>query len=155
MATLKDFRDERLRKLADLKTAGFNPYPAKSSRTHNTAIVKSDFDTLENQVVTVAGRIAGIRKFGKLAFIVVRDMSGEVQLFIQAGLLADSNPAENIVGLGDIPLLDTGDFIESTGPVIKTKTGEISVQAQTIRLLTKALRPMPSAQDGFTNKETN
>ena len=153
MATLKDFRDERLRKLSDLKDAGFNAYPADSHRTHNTADIKADFDTLENQVVTVAGRVMGIRKFGKLAFIVVRDMSGEVQLFIQAGLLAERNPAENILGLGDLPLLDTGDFIESTGPVIKTKTGEISVQAQTVRLLAKALRPMPSAQDGFTNKE--
>lgn len=153
MATLKDFRDERLRKLADLKEAGFNPYPANSSRTHHTAVVKDQFDILEGQEVTVAGRVMGIRKFGKLAFIVVRDMSGEVQLFIQDGLLAERDATQNQIGLGDIPLLDTGDFIEATGPVIKTKTGEISVQAQTIRLLTKALRPMPSAQDGFTNKE--
>ncbi len=153
MATLKDFRDERLRKLADLKEAGFTPYPANSNRTHTTATVKEQFDALEGQVVTVAGRVMGIRKFGKLAFIVVRDMSGEVQLFIQDGLLGERDPAHNLIGLGDISLLDTGDFIESTGPVIKTKTGEISVQAQTIRLLSKALRPMPSAQEGFTNKE--
>lgn len=52
-----------------------------------------------------------------------------------------------------MPLLDTGDFIEATGPVIKTKTGEISIEVHELRLLAKALRPMPSAQDGFTNKE--
>ena len=153
MATLQDFRNERLRKLADLKELGFNPYPAESHRTHMTAAVKEQFDALEGQIVTVAGRVMGIRKFGKLAFVVVRDQSGEVQLFLQAGAISERDAAKNILGIADLPLLDTGDFIEATGPVIKTKTGEVSVGATTLRLLTKALRPMPSAQDGFTNKE--
>lgn len=153
MATLKDFRDERLRKLADLQALGFNPYPAKSNRTHHAADVKDNFDSLEGQTTTVAGRIMGIRKFGKLAFIVVRDQSGEIQLFLQDGKVGERNAAEGYLSIADLPLLDTGDFIEATGPVIKTKTGEISVEVNTLRLLTKALRPMPSAQDGFTNKE--
>lgn len=153
MATLKDFRDERLRKLADLKELGFNPYPADSNRTHHAVPVKETFTELENQIVTVAGRVTGIRKFGKLAFIVVRDQTGEIQLFIQAGKLSERDVTKNILALEDLPLLDTGDFIEATGAVIKTKTGEVSVEVKTLRLLTKALRPMPSAQDGFTNKE--
>ena len=82
MATLKDFRDERLRKLQELKDLGFNPYPADSHRTHNAGVVISDFENLENQTVTVAGRITAIRKFGKLAFIVVKDFSGSVQLYL-------------------------------------------------------------------------
>src|SRR5690606_10750683 len=61
--------------------------------------------------------------------------------------------AKGQLGLSDLPLLDTGDFLEATGPVIKTKTGEVSVGATSLRLLTKALRPMPSQQEGFTNKE--
>lgn len=153
MSTLKDFRDERLRKLADLKELGFNPYPADSHRSHNAGDVKDNFDTLEGQVVTIAGRVMGIRKFGKLAFIVVRDQTGELQLFLQDGKVGERDAAKSVLSLADLPLLDTGDFIEATGPVIKTKTGEVSVEVQTLRLLTKALRPMPSAQDGFTNKE--
>ncbi len=153
MSTLKDFRDERLRKLADLKELGFNPYPAESHRTNYAQQVKDEFESTEGQVVTIAGRIIGIRKFGKLAFIVIRDSSGEIQLFIQDGKVSDRNAAEGILSLADLPLLDTGDFLEATGPVIKTKTGEISIEAHTLRLLTKALRPMPSAVDGFSNKE--
>ena len=61
MATLKDFRDERLRKLSDLKALGFNPYPADSYRTHSAGDVISKFDDLENQTATVAGRVVAIR----------------------------------------------------------------------------------------------
>lgn len=153
MSTLKDFRDERLRKLAELKELGFNAYPAESHRTHNAGDVKGNFENLEGQIATVAGRVMGIRKFGKLAFIVVRDQSGEIQLFIQDGKVSGRDVAAGVLALEDLPLLDTGDFIEATGPVIKTKTGEVSIEVQKLRLLTKALRPMPSTQEGFTNKE--
>ncbi len=153
MSTLKDFRDERLRKLADLKELGFNPYPAESHRTHNAGEVKDNFEGLEGQTVTIAGRIMGIRKFGKLAFIVLRDQTNEIQLFIQEGKVSERDAVAGILALEDLPLLDTGDFLEATGPVIKTKTGEVSVEVQALRLLTKSLRPMPSGQEGFTNKE--
>ena len=153
MATLKDFRDERLRKLEELKELGFNPYPADSHRTKNAGEVISDFDALENQTVTVAGRITAIRKFGKLAFIVVKDFSGQVQLYLNEAEVESRDVASNQLGIEDLPLLDTGDFIESTGSVGKSKTGEISIFVKNIRLLTKTLRPMPSAQEGFTNKE--
>ena len=153
MSTLKDFRDERLRKLAELKELGFNPYPSDSHRTHMAEVVKRDYEKLDGAVVTVAGRIMSLRKFGKLAFVVVRDLSGEIQLFLQDGAVQDRDAAQGILAMADLPLLDTGDFVEATGPVIKTKTGEISVQVKTLRLLTKTLRPMPSAVEGFTNKE--
>jgi lysyl-tRNA synthetase, class II len=153
MATLQDFRDERLRKLAQLKELGINPYPADAHRTHDAGEIISRFDELEHQTATVAGRITGIRKFGKLAFVVVKDFSGEIQLFLQDGHVSGRDVASNTLGLDDLPLLDTGDFIESTGEIIKSKTGEISIYATSIRLLTKALRPMPSATEGFTNKE--
>lgn len=153
MSTLKDFRDERLRKLAELKELGFDPYPADTHRTHHTGEVKEQFESLEGQSVTVAGRIMGIRKFGKLAFIVVRDFTGEIQLFLQEGTVAPRDAAQGQLDIKDLPLLDTGDFIEASGSVIKTKTGEISVEVRQLRFLAKALRPMPSAQEGFTNKE--
>ncbi len=155
MATLKDFRDERLRKLAELKELGINPYPAKSQRTHSIADVVEGFEHLEGQEVTIVGRIMSIRKFGKLAFIVMRDMSGQVQLFIKKGegsLEADRSNSELLMP-EEIALLDTGDFVQCNGQVIKTQTGEISVSCMKLRLLTKSLRPMPSAQEGFTDKE--
>ncbi len=153
MATLKELRDERLRKLEELRTLGINPYPAQAHRTHDTKQVVEGFSELENQEVTVAGRVTGIRKFGQLAFIVLRDMSGQVQLFMKSDTVEPLKAEDSQVGMSELPLLDTGDFIEATGPVIKTKTGEISVDVRRLRLLTKSLRPMPTAQDGFTNKE--
>jgi len=153
MATLKELRDERLRKLAELRELGVNPYPAKSERSHTTQAAVDGFAELENQTVTVVGRVTGIRKFGQLAFIVLRDMSGQVQLFLKGDTVEPLDAANSQLGMNELPLLDTGDFIQATGPLIKTKTGEISVDVRQLRLLTKSLRPMPTKQDGFTNKE--
>lgn len=153
MATLKDFRDERLRKLNTLRELGINPYPSESRRTHNTSEIVNNFDSLEDQVVTIAGRIVGIRKFGKLAFIVLKDFSGQVQLFLRSDIVTSLDKSNSQIGIAELPLLDSGDFVEATGKVIKSKTGEISVEVTILRLLTKSLRPMPSVTDGFTNKE--
>lgn len=150
MATLKEYREERLKKLAQLKDLGFDPYPARAHRTVDAATVVANFDKLENSEVTVAGRIMALRKFGKLAFIVMRDFSGQLQLFLHAPDVAETDPSAGIIGVKNLNLLDTGDFIEATGPVIRTKTGEISVGVKSIRLLSKALRPMPTE---LTNKE--
>lgn len=153
MATLKDFRNERIRKLNELKKMGINPYPSDSYRTHTTHDVKDRFSDLEGKVVTVAGRIMNIRKFGKIAFIVIRDYNGHLQLFIQDSILDGPEATKNQIGIKEIPLLDSGDFIEASGKVIKTKSGEISIEVKSLRFLAKALRPMPSVIDGFTNKE--
>ncbi len=150
MATLQDYRDERLRKLQELKTLGVNPYPADAHRTHGAGDVVAKFEELQGQTVTVAGRVVGIRKFGKLAFIVLRDFSGQVQLFLRDGQVQPLDAPQGIVGMSELTLLDTGDFVEATGEVIKTQTGEISISVTTLRLLTKALRPMPTE---LTNKE--
>ena len=144
MATLKDYRDERLRKLKQLKDMGIDPYPAQAHRTHQAKQLIDNFDVIENQVVTVTGRVMAIRKFGKLGFIVVRDMSGSIQLFLTAEQVAPLDAAQGVLGMDQLPLLDTGDFIEATGPLIKTKTGEISVSVTKLRLLTKTLRPIPA-----------
>ena len=150
MATLKDFRDERLRKLSQLKLLGINPYPADSLRDHNAKQIIEDFDKLEGKRVVIAGRILSIRKFGKLAFIVIRDFSGQIQLFIKSGQISYLDATNGILVLGQLPLLDTGDFVEAEGEVIKSQTGEISVNVSKLRLLTKALRPIPTE---LSNKE--
>ena len=153
MASMKDFREERIRKLEKLRELGYDPYPAKANRTVMTNDILADFDSFNEKTETVFGRVKSIRKFGKIAFIVVRDFSGAMQLFLQAQTLHESDPANGLVGIGDLNLLDTGDFIEATGKVIKTKTGETSLELTELRLITKALRPMPLEHESFTDKE--
>lgn len=153
MATLKELRDERLRKLDELRQLGINPYPAQTNRTHDLQAIHMDFPELEGTSVTVVGRIVSIRKFGKIAFIVIKDDTDKLQLFWRAteGVSADRTNSELLIS--DIALLDVGDFVEASGTVIKTQTGEESVEITKLRLLTKTLRPLPTKQDGFTNKE--
>ncbi|MGB2786856.1 MAG: amino acid--tRNA ligase-related protein [Candidatus Saccharimonadaceae bacterium] len=153
MATLQDYRDERLRKLNEIKALGVDPYPSDTERSHNIETIHRLFTELEGQSVSVVGRIVSIRKFGKLAFIVIKDDGGQtLQLFIRKGETnetADRSHSE-LVMPNEIALLDTGDFIEAHGAVMRTQTGEISVGVKTLRILTKALRPMPTE---LTDKE--
>lgn len=153
MATLKELRDERLRKLEELKKLGVNPYPAQAERTHTLLAISEQFAELEGSEVSIVGRITNIRKFGKIAFVVLRDASGSLQLFLGADKVTPLNAADSQLGFAELPLLDSGDFVQATGTVIKTQTGETSVDVQKLRLLTKSLRGLPHAQDGFTNKE--
>lgn len=147
MVQLSDYRDERLRKLSEIKSRGINPYPAKSGRDTKIGHLLDNFDQLNGQTITVAGRIVAIRSFGKLAFLKLRDYTGEVQIFMKK-----EGEEAGLFGVKDIKLLDTGDFVEATGLVGKSQTGEISVFSNFVRLLTKSLRPLPG-RDGFTNKE--
>ena len=153
MATMKELRQERLNKLEQIKELGLNPYPAETNRTHMIAEIVNNFDAMEGENVQITGRITGIRKFGKLAFIVLRDFSGTIQLFIQANNIAETSKEGNLIGIKDLNLLDSGDFVQANGEVIRSKTGEISVATKELKLLTKSLRPMPTVQDGFSNKE--
>lgn len=148
MTTICDYRDERLRKLAELKELGINPYPAHSNRNTKISDILEHFDQYDQKTVIIAGRIVAIRSFGKLAFVKLRDYFGEVQLFMKQ----ESEVAEGLISVKNLKLLDLGDFIEAEGMVGKSQTGEISVFTNAVRLLTKSLRPLPG-RDGFTNKE--
>ena len=148
MTTLNDYRDERLRKLGQIRELGINPYPAKSHRNTKIATILDHFTEKDGQEVCIAGRIVAIRAFGKIAFVKLRDYTDEVQIFMEKS----DTVAPEMFGVKQLKLLDTGDFIEATGKVGKSSTGEISVFANEIRLLTKSLRPLPG-YDGLTNKE--
>jgi lysyl-tRNA synthetase, class II len=150
MATLQDYRNERLKKLEQLQELEIDPYPAKANRTHTTNEVIEQFEQLRDAPVTVAGRIISVRSFGKLAFIKLRDQSGEVQLYLQKDTLSELDATRGVLGMKQLKLLDTGDFIEATGSMTTTQTGEQSVAVRDLRLLTKAIRPMPTE---LTNKE--
>ena len=176
MATLNDYRNERLRKLSELKSLGINPYPAKSHRDTKISDILDNFDDKQGTTATIAGRITAIRSFGKIAFIKLRDLSGEIQIFMQKStdnsensqetpsqpsIIAHSTenvkstiktPTSDLLDIKQIKLLDTGDFIEATGTIQKSSTGEKSLFSNHVRLLTKSLRPLPG-RDGFTNKE--
>lgn len=153
MATLKDYRDERLRKLNELKELGVVLYPPKTYRTHTAKAFHGDFTKLEGQEVTVVGRVISIRKFGKIAFVVIADQTGEAQLIWRRDEAATADRQNSELLQSEIGLLDTGDFVQATGQVIKSQTGEESVEVSSLKLLTKSLRPTPSKIDGFTNKE--
>lgn len=148
MTTISDYRDERLRKLAELKELGINPYPAHSNRNTKISDILEHFDQYDQKNVIIAGRIVAIRSFGKLAFVKLRDYFGEVQLFMKQ----EGEVAEGLIFVKNLKLLDLGDFVEAEGMVGKSQTGEISVFTNAVRLLAKSLRPLPG-RDGFTNKE--
>lgn len=150
MATLQDYRNERLRKLEELQKLSIDPYPARSERTHTCNQIVNDFENLEGKEVSVVGRVMNLRKFGKLAFIVLRDSSGQVQLFLHGPDVTELDAKRGILGMKQLSLLDSGDYLQATGIVIKTKTGEISVGVRELRLLTKSLRPIP---EKLENKE--
>ena len=153
MATIAELRKERLRKLEDLKKLGINPYPAHVERSHSLKEVTERFDELEHQQVSLVGRIVGVRKLGKIAFIVIRDQSGQLQLILSEQGLEALDPSNSQLGFAEIPLLDSGDFVSASGELLKSKTGELSVQVSKLRLLAKSLRPLPIGREGFTNKE--
>ena len=150
MATLQDYRNERLRKLETLRELGVDPYPARSERTHGCGEVLARYDELAGREVVVAGRIVSIRSFGKLAFIKLRDQSGEVQLYLQRDDVAELDASRGMLGMKQLKLLDTGDFVEARGVMTTTQTGEKAVGVHELRLLTKSLRPMP---EKLENKE--
>jgi lysyl-tRNA synthetase class 2 len=154
MATLQDFRNERLKKLEKLRALGVNPYPSKTDRTVKNSEVKLKFEEFEGQKVKVVGRIKNLRIMGKIGFIVIKDESGSLQLFASEDNLGSADYANSELAFKDLRLLDSGDFVEGDGEVIKTKTGEISVKLNKIRILTKAIRPMPLAHEEFSDIES-
>lgn len=151
MATLQELRDERIRKLEEIRGLGVDPYPAESERSNMIGEVVKDFTKFDNQKATLAGRIITMRKFGKIAFVVIEDFSGQIQLFLKDDavkfLLKEGN------GIDNLRLLDPGDFVEASGVLGKTKTGEVSLMVEKLRLLSKSLRPMPVRQSGLNDKE--
>ncbi|MGO4779680.1 OB-fold nucleic acid binding domain-containing protein, partial [Lysobacter sp. 2RAB21] len=99
----------------------------------------------EAQRVVVAGRIVAKRVMGKASFVQIQDESGRIQLFLQSNALGEAYEA--------FKGWDLGDIIGAQGPLTRTKTGELSVRADQLRLLTKSLRPLPSSWFGLADVE--
>lgn len=149
MSALDEIRAERLRKLALLEEKGINPYPNRSARTHEIGSVLQDFETLsaEESAVIVNGRIRAIRKHGGSAFLDIEDGTGRVQVFFKKDEIG-----EELFSLFE-ETVDTGDFLEVSGTVFRTKHGQESIQATAWRMLAKTLRPIPDEWYGLHNED--
>ncbi len=155
MATnpLTEIRTGRVNKSASLRAQGIDPYPSRSGRTHYTKAILNDFANHEGKTVTVAGRLMSWRKQGALAFSHIQDQTGRIQLFLRRQLVQPMDPAAGNLGYAETNLLDLGDIIEATGKVAKTERGEISVMVESLRMLTKAIRPLPDQWSGLKDRE--
>lgn len=142
-------RDERIAKLGLLRRRGINPYSAKFAVTHSSSDVLSCFETLESEErpVSVAGRLVSKRKHGKASFGHVQDRTGKLQLYFR-----EDNLGKEAYEL--LAMVDVGDIIGVSGPVFKTKTGEITVKVEAFQLLSKSLRPLPEKWHGLRDVET-
>lgn len=137
-------RSLRIEKLKKLKELGINPYPAKANKDFDNNEIVSNFEKYEGKSVKLAGRVMNIRGHGKLMFMDLVDMTGKIQVYIKSEEYRDRNIELGTLGFEDLSLLDIGDVIEVEGDIVKTQRGEISIQAETVRLLTKAIRPLPT-----------
>lgn len=151
--SLKQIMDFRIQKLKKLSQYGVNPYPSKYKPTHKSLFIKDNYETLENSIVIVSGRIMAIRIMGKASFIQLMDDEGRIQIFIKK-----DNLAENVYEY--FKLLDIGDHIGINGKVFTTKTGEVSINAEGLVVLSKSIRPLPIVKekngeiyDAFNDKE--
>lgn len=155
MATnpLIEIRSGRAAKAASLRSLGLNPYPSRSKRTHYARTIHDEFAAIDGKTVTVAGRLMSWRKQGALAFAHVQDQTGRLQLFLRRNLVLPTEASAGRIGYAETGLLDIGDIIEATGKVMRTERGEISVLAEELRLLTKAIRPLPDQWSGLKDRE--
>jgi len=137
----------RKEKLETLKAAGKDPFvTTKFDVTHHSVDIRNDFDNLENKQVTIAGRMMFKRIMGKASFCNLSDRYGSIQCYVARDSIGEEAYA-------DFKKYDVGDVIGVKGYVFKTKTGEISVHAEEVALLTKSLRPLPEKYHGLKDTE--
>ncbi len=149
--SINDERAQRRNRRQALIDAGVKPYPIHSTVTAHAAELEERYADLEDGGVTedvysLTGRIRAFRKQGKIAFIVLEDCSGSIQLFCRVNDL----PEEDWALMGQ---LDLGDIVGATGAVIRTKRGQLSLAPTHLEILSKSLRPLPEKFHGLTDRE--
>ncbi len=138
----------RREKLAELQAAGEDPFKiTRYDRTHHSADIKASFDELDGKTVSIAGRLMSKRVMGKASFCNVQDLKGGIQCYVARDSLGEDEYKK-------FKKLDIGDVVGVVGFVFKTKTGEISVHAERITLLSKSLQILPEKYHGLTNTDT-
>ena len=147
LAQLDEQHRIRIEKLNDLKANGKNPYEiTKFDFTHKVQQIRDNFEELEEKDVMIAGRITSWRDMGKANFIDIRDDSGRMQVYVRIDDIGEDNFKE-------FKKWDLGDIVGVSGFVFKTRRGEISVHAKSIKLLSKSLLPLPEKWHGLKDKE--
>ena len=137
----------RREKLNELCAKGRDPYViTKYDRTHHSSDIKSDFESLEGKEVSIAGRLMSKRIMGKASFCNLQDLKGTIQSYVARDSVGEE-------AYSDFKKLDIGDIVGIKGTVFKTKTGEISVHASSVVLLTKSLQMLPEKFHGLTNTD--
>lgn len=137
----------RREKLAELQAAGKDPFKiTKFEVTHHGADIKESFESNEGKTVTVAGRMMSKRIMGKASFCNVQDISGTIQAYVARDNIGEES-------YKDFKRMDIGDVVGITGEVFKTKTGEISIHAAEVTLLSKSLQVLPEKFHGLTNTD--
>ena len=145
---INQLQQVRREKLAALQEAGKNPFEiTKFDVTHHSMEIKDNYDALEGKEVTVAGRMMFKRVMGKASFCNIQDLQGKIQSYVARDEIGTEEYA-------DFKKYDIGDIIGITGTVFKTKTGEISIHASKVTLLTKSLNPLPEKFHGLTDTDT-
>ena len=146
--SVNELRQIRVDKLTALQEAGKDPFQVTLAQQdyHSTDII-AKYDELENQDVSICGRIMTKRPMGKASFMNIHDREGKMQVYVRRDDIGEEEYA-------DFKKYDIGDIVEVKGFVFKTKTGEISVHAKAVKLLTKSLLPLPEKYHGLTNTET-
>jgi lysyl-tRNA synthetase class 2 len=147
---LQEVLQARRESLERLRAEGIEPFALQHEKDADAAEIRKRFGDLApgdetDHRVTVAGRAVLLRRHGKLTFITLRDATGDIQLFISD---ADIESSPSL-----LELLDLGDIVGATGNVMKTNRGELSVRVRHLRLLTKALRPLPEKWHGLRDPE--
>lgn len=138
----------RIEKLKALQQAGKDPFEITlAEQTHHSDEIKANYDELEQKDVTIVGRIMTWRDMGKANFIDVQDRNGRIQAYVRMNDIGEELFKE-------FKTWDLGDIVEIKGFVFKTRTGEISVHAKEIRLLSKSLLPLPEKFHGLTDTDT-
>ena len=143
-----ELRQVRVDKLEALQQAGKDPFViTKYDQTHHSVDIKESFDELEGKTVRVAGRMMSKRIMGKASFCNIQDLKGNIQSYVARDSIGEED-------YKDFKKLDIGDIIGIEGSVFKTKTGEISIHAEKVVLLSKSLLPLPEKFHGLTNTDT-
>ena len=137
----------RLDKLNELKAAGKDPFEVTTyEQSHHAAEIKAQFEALKDTEVSVAGRMMSKRIMGKASFCAVRDLSGDIQIYVARDAVGEEAYAQ-------FKKYDIGDIIGVRGKVFETKTGEISIHAEELTLLTKSIQPLPEKFHGLTDTD--
>ena len=145
---LNQLRKVRREKLAELQQNGKDPFViTKYDQTHHSQEIKDNFDELEGKQVSIAGRMMSKRVMGKASFCNVQDLKGNIQSYVARDSIGEENYKE-------FKKLDVGDVIGIEGEVFKTKTGEMSIHASHVTLLSKSLQILPEKFHGLTNTDT-